>query len=183
MLCFSLQGGGRFGASAEYKHVLEETHNHSSIFMQTDTTCCAYIASVEKYVHPPFHPNFIGGLESLTEEYDEQVYRDFVDSFGTHYIKDADMGAIYGQQSMFTQDGWMNMERKGIDIGLYADYSAMDSVGFNLSMSTSFNQKWYEEWTEIKKEIMSYSYGAPPPLSGDDSEWHRLVIDVIFLHF
>ena len=91
------------------------------------------------------------------------------------------MGAIFGQQSMFTQDGWMEMEKTGIDVGLYADYSAMDSIGFNLSLNTNYNQKWYETWLETKKEIMSYSFGAPPPSSGNDDEWHRLVIDVIFL--
>ena len=158
---------------------MEQTHNHSSIFVQTDTTCCAYTASVEKYVHPPFTRNFIGGLESLTEEYDEEVYREFVNSFGTHYVKHADMGAIYGQQSMFTLESWIEMEQKGIDVGLYADFSAMDSIGFNLSISTNFNQKWYETWTQTKKELMAYSFGAPPPSSGSEEEWQQLVIDVI----
>ena len=114
----------------------------------------------------------------MTEEYKEEVYREFLDSFGTHYIKRADMGAIYGQQSMFTQEDWMEMEKIGIDIKLYADYSAMDSVGFNLSLNTNYNQKWNETWRETKKAIMSYSYGAPPPSSGDEDEWHGLVVDV-----
>ena len=73
----ALTDGGDFGGSADYNHVYQKTTNQTSVFTQSDTTCCAYTFFTLRYAHPEFHPNFLAGLESLTEDYDQSVYRKY----------------------------------------------------------------------------------------------------------
>ena len=82
-----------------------------SIFTQSEASCCAYTAHIQEYIHPIFGKNFIFGLATLSEEYDEPKYRRFLNTFGTHYIKKATMGAVYGLQAEYTADDWSTMVR------------------------------------------------------------------------
>ena len=79
-----------------------------------------------EYSSPPFSQNFLDGLKSLKKEYDQAEYNRFIQTFGTHYIKTANMGATYGQQSEISSKSWKQMEEKEVNIGASAGYSGMN---------------------------------------------------------
>ena len=124
--------GGSFGASTDYHHIEDSTEEGQNFFTQAEASCCVYIGEVFEYVYPPFHRNFLGGLSTLTDEYDEAVYRRFIKTFGTHYVTHANMGSMYGQQSEITYENWSKMISDGLDIGAYAKFGALGSANFSL---------------------------------------------------
>ena len=50
-------------------------------------------------------------------------YLDFFDEFGTHFVKIAHLGAMYGEQSDISAESWNKMVNTGIDIKASASYS------------------------------------------------------------
>ena len=48
---------------------------------------------------------------------------EFISKFGTHYIEQADMGALYGQQSQVSSKSWGRMTDEEISISASAGYS------------------------------------------------------------
>ena len=94
-----------------------------------------------EFLRPPFHRNFIAGLHSLTENYNENVYRRFIKSFGTHFVSSSTMGAIFGEQSMFTSDSWTYMVQNGWNIGAMASMSAGFSAGIDLSVNYNESER------------------------------------------
>ena len=83
--------GARFSASADYKHVDSSTKSSKSLFTHSEISCCAYTASVLDYDSPAFSQNFLSGAKSLSTKYDKTLYRRFIDTFGTHYVRTANM--------------------------------------------------------------------------------------------
>ena len=59
----------------------------------------------------------------MKKDYNKDEYKRFIQTFGTHYIKTANMGATYGQQSEISSKSWKQMEEKEVNIGASAGYS------------------------------------------------------------
>ena len=57
------------------------------------------------------------------KNYIVEKYRQFINTFGTHYIKEANMGALYGQQSTISAQSWGRMVNQDLDISASAGYS------------------------------------------------------------
>ena len=115
--------GARFSASADYKHVDSSTKSSKSLFTHSEISCCAYTASVLDYDPPAFSQNFLNGAKSLSTKYSKTEYRRFIDTFGTHYVRMANMGATYGQQSEISSSSWKQMEDMDVNIKASAGYS------------------------------------------------------------
>ena len=94
--------GAKFSASSDYKHVQQGVSEHRSFFTHADASCCAYTAEIQTYSKPALHADFAGGLASLPKTYNEEKYDAFLTAFGTHYVRKATMGALFGQQSEVT---------------------------------------------------------------------------------
>ena len=65
--------------------------------------------------------------------YDELIYNSqfnssFINKYGTHYISEAKMGSYYVQQSMLSRNSYFEMVLNGIDIEVYAGFSAVGSI-------------------------------------------------------
>ena len=65
--------------------------------------------------------------------YDELIYNSqfnssFINKYGTHYISEAKMGSYYVQQSMLSRNSYFEMVLNGIDIKVYAGFSAVGSI-------------------------------------------------------
>ena len=48
---------------------------------------------------------------------------EFFEEFGTHFVKRAHLGAMYGEQLEISAESWSNMVNTGIDIKASASYS------------------------------------------------------------
>ena len=125
-----------------------------------------------EYAHPNFSKNFLYGLATLTDDYEEGTYRRFLNTFGTHYVRQATMGALFGQQTEITFDSWSHMVSDGIDIGAYANFGAIASVNASLN----YNNTASEYWTENTVERRIYSRGAAPPTDGNGQSWMQNTI-------
>lgn len=86
--------------------------------------CSVYDGSIDSYILPPLHRNFLRGLDSLTDEYDIIAYTDFMSRFGTHYVQDIKMGSKFGYISNFTSDSWQKMRSDKISVGVTASVTA-----------------------------------------------------------
>ena len=67
--------------------------------------------------------NFFSLTGTYFKNYDVEKYRQFINTFGTHYIKEANMGALYGQQSTISSESWGRMVNQDLDISASAGYS------------------------------------------------------------
>ena len=67
--------GASFGGSLDFGHVQEFTESGYNMFTQSEASCCVYTATMFDFLRPKFHPNFIAGLSTLTEEYVPYIYR------------------------------------------------------------------------------------------------------------
>ena len=120
--------GGRFSASVDYKNVDSSTKNSKSLFTQTEISCCVYTATLLDYDPPAFSQNFLNAAKTLSTKYSKTAYRRFIDSFGTHYVRLANMGATYGQQSEISSSSWKQMQEMNINIKASAGYSGTTST-------------------------------------------------------
>ena len=167
--------GASFSASADYKHVEEETSSGENLFVQSEASCCAYTAKLHTFTPPPFHPNFLAALETLTEKYDAAVYRKFIRSFGTHYLKKATMGSVFGQQSELTAESWSKMVQDGVSVGASAGFSGY-GVTAAASQQVTKEKTAAENFKKETKEQRVYSHGAAPPADGNAETWMQNTI-------
>ena len=91
----------------------------------------------------------------------------FINAFGTHYVTKANMGALYGEQTMINRESYTTMVSDGIDIDLFAGFSAIFSVNSSLDINITAT----EIFKSYSKEQILYSRGAAPPTDGNSLAW------------
>ena len=97
----------------------------------TEALCITHKVDISDTSKKTFTEPFIDTVVALNEailngsaQRQLQEFKRFVNEFGTHYVKHANMGAFYGMQSEISHDNWYKMVNNGFDIGLYASYGA-----------------------------------------------------------
>lgn len=157
---------GSFAASADYHHVEQSTKEGSSLFTHAEASCLVYSGNVKKYDHPPFSKNWQEGVKSLPKTYNSSKYSDFLETFGTHYIKSVSMGALFGQQSRLTTESYSRLVETRVDVSASAKYSAIEA-----SVDANYDKKAAEEFKKATDEQSIYSRGSRPPKQGEIEEW------------
>jgi hypothetical protein len=156
-----------FKASTDYQQIESGSTNSSEKFTKSTAVCQVYSANVQGYTPPPFSDNFLRGVDEVTSlPYNETnlpAYRRFIDSFGTHYIRRADFGGMFGEQSTFSSSAWAKYQATKLDIKAEASASAFGATAA-LSVMTSVQRErvrkavyllnflYYKngDWLEIK---------------------------------
>ena len=166
----------RFSASVDYQRVESGTSSNGETVSQSEASCCAYFGELSAFDMPRFHPTFLAGLESLTDEYDEKVYQTFIDAFGTHYVQKGFMGALYGEQSMISEQARTSLESQNIDIRAAASASAFGiSVSAKVQVEEDKTLAAQFRSEDIQRSV--YTHGAAPPADGDPSTWASQTIE------
>ena len=173
----SISGGGwgaKFSASTDFKQVHQGSSEHHSFYTQSEISCCAYTATLTTYVKPPLSANFQAGVATLKGA-PQAAYMEFIDSFGTHYLESGTLGALFGQQSAFTESAWSKMSEDIMDIKAAASYS-----GYGATASASFqsdsDKKTAEKFREASTSQKLYSIGAKPPADNKGLTWAQSAI-------
>lgn len=169
----SLSGGGwgaKFSASTDFKHVAEGSSSSKTVTTHSEATCCAYQAKILTYTPPELHPNFLAGIKQLPESYDASKYFKFIEAFGTHYVTELNMGAVFGQQSSFTTTAWSQMLSDGLDISAAASYSGFGASAAG-SVQVDSEKQQAHRFSSASSEQRMYSQGAKPPADGKTSTW------------
>ena len=65
------------------KHITNTTKNGESIFAQVESTCAVYQLKINRYKTPNVTEDFLYGVYSLSDIYDEYTYMTFLQTFGT----------------------------------------------------------------------------------------------------
>lgn len=73
-----------FKGSAAYNTMAREMRTNDKIYVSSTATCGVYTASQNTYDLAPVSKNFAKALELLDSEAD---YFNFINTFGTHYVK------------------------------------------------------------------------------------------------
>jgi hypothetical protein len=83
------------------------------------------------------------------------------------------MGAYFGEQSMISSESYSKMVSKGIDIELYASFSAIASTNplFDYNKTESDTFKLYTQ------EQLIYSQGVHPPKNGIPLTWRQTTME------
>jgi len=160
-----------FSASTEFRQVEEKSSEQSTFYTMSEVQCCAYWACLEDYHIPKFDDNFMRGLDTLPVEYDEYKYSKFVENFGTHYIMEAEMGALYGQQSTISKESWYKMKSSGTNIEMAASYSGKFDIGGGVGSESEKEER--EAFSKEVEEKTVYSRGEVP--TADAFDWAQKV--------
>ena len=72
---------------------------------------------------PELSDGFKRALNELPLVGGEDKYFEFIRNFGTHYINEVEMGAMYGEQTEFSKESFDRMLERGIKIEAAAEVS------------------------------------------------------------
>lgn len=167
--------GAEFSASTGFKSVAKGSSQRHSFYTQSEIRCCASIAKTQTYNLPPLTTNFKNGLATLTADAPESAYFDFIETFGTHYVKSATLGALFGQQSEITASAWAKMTEDKVDIKAAAGYSGF-GVAFNANFSHDSDKEEAEQFAKQTTSQLVYSIGSAPPTDKNELTWANSAI-------
>ena len=65
------------------------------------------------------------------------MFHRFIKAFGTHYISQSTMGALFGEQSMISSESWSEMVSNGVNINAAAGFSAIANINASLNYNNT----------------------------------------------
>ena len=160
----------------DYQRVERGTSSEKEVVTQSEASCCAYSGELPLFDLPNFHPTFLAGLETLTDDFDASVYQTFIDAFGTHYVQKGFMGAVYGEQSIISEVARTSFEQQSLDIRAAASASAF-GITASASLQTSAEQELSQQFRTQGVQRSVYSHGSPPPADGKPETWAQQTLD------
>jgi len=169
--------GAKFSASADYQHVEKTSKGGCTLYTHSEIQCCKYRATIAQYSSPELTEDFKIALDELPLLFDNKTdnnkskmkYLHFFDEFGTHFVKKAHLGAMYGEQSEISAKSWNKMVDTGIDIKTSASYSGSFSV--NADLVNENEKKRGETFRSNTKNQRYYTRGKAPPADGNKDKW------------
>lgn len=113
---------GAFTASSEYKKTEKIMESGERGFAEATAQCNLFKIS---YSMPPcLSPNLEAGLMMLSTNPSESSLNMFIDTFGTHALKQVNMGAKFVSTASFSKDQLDKYEKEDKTIKFSADVSA-----------------------------------------------------------
>jgi len=162
--------GASFKASYDYKKVQEETHDYKKLFTFAKAVCEIYAASINMPLSPKLSANFIEAANDLPEDFNSQDYWEFIDNWGTHFVKQIRMGARFGCQTKLSEEAWSSLESMGIKVEVAASYSGFGITGA-VDTRTEDQKKMAKTFDEKKEETKLSAIGSRPVQGGDWKAW------------
>lgn len=165
--------GASFSASAGYKESSSELESGEVVKILSTAKCNSYFSKLLEDNLPRFTESFITWVNRLNNSKSNATYIDFFNRYGTHYLTYTSFGARFTYEHTMKSSDFQSKQNKGVNIGVQASYSAMNSAGAGFNMDSS--QK--EEASQFSKSVTTetISVGAPPPANGDTMTWASTV--------
>ncbi|KAK7498076.1 hypothetical protein BaRGS_00010664 [Batillaria attramentaria] len=106
-------------------------------------------------------------------EVDENVYANFFEKYGTHFLTDVTFGASFTYEHTMSAKSHKSFTEKGVNVAVSASYSGAFSVGGGFNMDSSQKQAA----SEFQKSVTTrtITIGAAPPANGDAMTWASTV--------
>ncbi|KAK7471703.1 hypothetical protein BaRGS_00035676 [Batillaria attramentaria] len=169
-------GGGwgvSFSASAGYKESSSQVATGESVFIISRASCNYYYMKLLQRDAPPFHPVFLDWIVELNQTEHDDVYIDFIENYGTHFLTEVKFGASFTYEHKMTTSSFKEETQKGVNVAVSASYSGLFSVGGGFSMDSS--QKEAASSFQKKVTTRTITIGAAPPANGDAMTWASTV--------
>ncbi|KAK7495008.1 hypothetical protein BaRGS_00013648 [Batillaria attramentaria] len=171
-----VSGGGwgvSFSASAGYKESSSLMRQGQWVFIISKASCNYYYVKLLEEDAPPFHPVFLKWVIKLNQTNDDNVYSQFFEKYGTHFLREAKFGASFTYEHKMKASKYKEERQNEVNVAVEASYSGLFSVGGGFSMSSEERQKA----EEFRKKVITrtITIGAPPPANGDAMTWASTV--------
>nr|KAG5693579.1 hypothetical protein BaRGS_011704 [Batillaria attramentaria] len=144
-----------------------------SVLILSRATCNYYYMKLLQRDAPPFHPVFLNWILELDRTDNDDVYIDFIENYGTHFLKEVRFGASFTYEHKMTSSSFKEETDKGVNVAVSASYSGLFSVGGGFSLDSS--QKEAASSFQKKVTTRTITIGAAPPANGDALTWASTV--------
>jgi hypothetical protein len=164
-----------FKASRQYKSTSSSISSGNNVYIISTAKCEFYFSKIKVTKLPDFSSNFIYWVNRLNASNETEVYMNFFDYFGTHFLKQVTFGASYTFQHKMSSQSYKDALSKGIDIESSASYSGR----FSLSGGFTLEESEQQLASNFNKLVMTKTItkGAPPPANGDAMTWASTIKD------
>lgn len=161
-----------FSASGSYKSTAQMTQETSSIVSAAVSSAKVWNLSMPRQ-GLPLSSQFKKAVGSLPVTYNEQLYFQFFQTYGTHTAKILTFGGRAYQTYQYTQESGSQLTAEGVNVSVAA------SVGLGLSVKVGgFSERDMEEFRQLSEvsESSSAIYVGGTDLSSYEA-WARTVRD------
>eukprot|EP00112_Aurelia_sp_Birch-Aquarium-sp1_P022331 Seg626.10 transcript_id=Seg626.10/GoldUCD/mRNA.D3Y31 product="Vitelline membrane outer layer protein 1" protein_id=Seg626.10/GoldUCD/D3Y31 len=166
-------GGGvwsaSFAASTEYNRVSEQLKTNQKSVIKSESTCTVYGASLNTFPPPKFTENFFNNLKALGKENPD--YYNFLDTFGTHFVKGITMGSRYSKMQTMSKENEEKLQKEGIDVDVTASASLIGTVDAEISVSVKKTKEDIAKFSKSVEETTIVTFGSKPPKDGKPETW------------
>ena len=118
---------------------------------------------------------FIAAVKSLPQEYSEELYMNFIKTYGTHHIEEVHMGSRISCINRFTEEGWRKLLNKNYTIKLAATGSSYDYTGA-ADKHFDYDKKMIKEFNSARSEMKVSLFGAAPVKGGNTKNWEEAML-------
>ena len=160
-----------FSANSEYKKKRRSLSEHKNVFVKTENTCTVYEVVLEQNKPPKFTDGFLRAAKRLENAGDTTAYFNFVNDYGTHYLRRAHMGARYAVESEVDQEKREEFSHDGFNLHLGAKLDFLSFFKIESNTDTQRNTTTKETFQRLRKENSILTYGSPIPKDGDAITW------------
>jgi len=161
----------RFSASTGYKKVTQGTTEYRRFYTSAKGKCIQYQLAVN-YLNVPIQVTsaFARAVAALPVEQNENAYRTFIETYGTHFTTRVTLGAKMTIRSEFDEKALTRMEEVGLNVQTAAQLSY---ARFSSTVtSETQTQRQQREAFESTRRSYSASYlGSHPPSDGRWETW------------
>ena len=164
---------GSFSASSDYSKMKKQISSNSKIFIKSEATCLVYEALIQLYNPPKLTKNFANAVKRLAAGSMSCVR--FLESFGTHYVKQVDFGSRYAKIQEISKSEKENLDKKGINVNIAASISVVKSFHAGTKLGMKMSKKNLESYSNAVERTTEISVGSKPPKDGKYT-YLRLVI-------
>jgi len=165
--------GLEFTLSTDFQKTENQTRSNTSVFAQVTAECAAYELTMHTYDHPPVDANFKLGVQyGLTEEYNEAMYMEFIQNFGTHVVTQLDVGGRWGWQMAFDRFNYVSMLDHSVDVNAGIEYAGQVKAGIHVSHSDKTSD--YRSVVNTISNNKSFNIGGE--FNADVNTWMKSVV-------
>lgn len=168
---------GSFSASTDFETTKDQLFTSSSSVVHSEATCCVYNSGLLTSDLPKFSQNFLNALKALPNEFDQDAYGKFFNAFGTHFVTQASMGAVFGEQSFLSETSRETIEKTSLSVEASASISAAFGASGEASGGVVKDSEARRVFQENVENRNLYTRGSRPPLDNNQLTWANSVFE------
>lgn len=159
----------KFSASWSYKKIYNLVEERNRTIIANEANCAIYCLRGQTFSPRIFSEDFLMGVSFLSNDVDDPIYLEFIDSFGTHYINSMTLGSDFASFAEFNWYSWKEINDEKIDISVAS--SIVSKISGGIDITDSDQKKLAESFRNRSENVYTHSVGSPLPKSGRVEDW------------